>query len=430
MRSSLSSRLILLCLVAAGGAACGDGVRPADEPLAPIRTPLPVANEGEGEGEGEPGCSNADLAIADDAGRKKLLVTFPYAVDDSVPPQLGVFSLDDGAITSAGPLLPLSFEPGRVEFLPSGELALVVGERGELATIRVAHDGLTLLHQLEAMPFPVDPALVGQRLPGSGYGELAITTVVEARGLVAYATNFDSSAEAGVSRVIIACDGTITLDAAAHFPARLASSLALLPNGRGLLLGGAATFTEPPLLNELHILNLGATTTTALGSFDLVDDTLSSTRIGAAVDGSFALLPNNALFSADAGTVLMVDISAAGVVSERGRLTGFGAPSEAVVAPDGTVAAVSDWDANAVALIDVSGPDAPRLITKLTGLGLAEQMAMIPTGRYAGRVFVPEVRASGGSFITAIDLGNDAGTRGASYALTGEGIPVGIAVQR
>jgi hypothetical protein len=55
-------------------------------------------------------------------------------------------------------------------------------------------------------------------------------------------------------------------------------------------------------------------------------------------------------------------------------------------------------------------------------------MALVTSGAFAGRVFVPEVRASGGSFITTIDLGDGVGTRGAAYALDDADIPVGIAI--
>ncbi|HEY1101406.1 MAG TPA: hypothetical protein VGF99_20880, partial [Myxococcota bacterium] len=158
-----------------------------------------------------------------------------------------------------------------------------------------------------------------------------------------------------------------------------------------------------------------------------------ATRIGASRDGSFAVIPNTSLFPTDdAPGFVQVDISAAGVVSVRGQIAGAASglqtPSEAVVAPDGSVAAISDWEADAVHIVDTTGA-APRIITSLTGFGLAEQMAMITDGSFAGRVFVPEVRGAG-SFVSAIDLGGGAGTRGTAFPLADEDIPVSIAVTR
>jgi hypothetical protein len=138
------------------------------------------------------------------------------------------------------------------------------------------------------------------------------------------------------------------------------------------------------------------------------------------------LIPNFSISGdPDSGDVVLVDI-VGDTVSERGRVEGLETPSEVVISPDNSVAAVSDWENDAVVIVDVVG--APSVVTTISGVGLAEQMALVRSGAFAGRVFVPEVRAAGGSFITTIDLGDGVGTRGVSYRLNDDDIPVGIAI--
>jgi len=206
--------------------------------------------------------------------------------------------------------------------------------------------------------------------------------------------------------------------------------MALLPDNRALLFGGQATGFEPRDDDDVRLLQLGSGAPTTIARFDVFTDFMNATRIGAAADGTFAVLPNASTFSEEGGDIVVVDI-AGDIVTERGRIRGFVTASEAVVAPDATVAAVSQWEEDAVVILDVRGPGAPSVATTITGVGLAEQMALMASGPQAGRVFVPEVRASGGAFITAIDLGGGTGVKGVSFAL-GDGtadVPVGIGLQ-
>lgn len=377
------------------------------------------AAEGEGEGEGEP-CSNADLLVDAGAAKQRLLVTFPF--DNSI----GSFDVDSGVVTTTGPRVDLGFAAARVEFLPSGTMALVVGEDGELATLRVGSDLLEVLDQVAREPRFDDPPASETTLPGAGYGDLTMTNRLEAAGVVAYVTGSNSVATAGVSKVLVACDGNITIDTAAHYGLRLAYTMAALPNDRALLFGGDVSGFEPRDPNDLRLLSLGAGPTTEIAGFDVLEGFLGATRIAAAGDGSFALVPNFSIAGdPDSGDVIVVDI-VGDTVRERGRVEGLETPSEVVIAPDNSVAAVSDWENDAVVIVDVR--DVPSVVTTLSGVGLAEQMALVRTGAFAGRVFVPEVRASGGSFITTIDLGDGVGTRGASYTLDDTDVPVGIAI--
>jgi hypothetical protein len=400
------------------------------------RPPLTVGAEGEGEGEGEasegegegegaegegePACSNADLLVASGAAKHRLLVTFPF--DDSI----GAFDVDSGVVTVTGPRVDLGFAAARVEFLPSGTMALVVGEDGQLATLRVGADELEVLDEVAREPRFDDPPATETTLPGAGFGDLTMTNRLEAGGVVAYVTGSNSVATAGVSKVLVACDGEITIDTTAHYGVRLAYALAALPNDRALLFGGDVSGFEPRDPHDLRLLSLGSGPTTEIAGFDVLEGFLGATRIAAATDGSFALVPNFSISGdPDSGDVILVDI-VGDSVSERGRIEGLQTPSEVVIAPDNSVAAVSDWEADAVVIVDVRAT--ASVITTFSGIGLAEQMALVKSGAFAGRVFVPEVRASGGSFITAIDLGDGVGTRGASYVLDDADIPVGIAI--
>lgn len=392
-------------------AACGDTeVVEIDRP----------ARVGEGEGEGEAACDNAELLAASGAAKQQLLVTFPF--DNS----LGVFDVDSGVVITTGPRVDLGFAAARVEFLPSGTMALVVGEDGELASVRVGPNTLEVLDQIAREPRFDDPPATETTLPGAGFGDLTMTNRLEAAGVVVYATGSNSVVTAGVSKVLVACDGAITIDTTAHYGVRLAYSLAALPNNRALLFGGDVSGFDPQDPHDLRLLSLGSGPTTEIAGFDVLEGFLGATRIAAAADGSFAMVPNFSISGdPDSGDVVLVDIDG-DVVRERGRIEGLQTPSEVVISPDNSVAAVSDWENDAVVIVDVRGP--PAVVSTISGVGLAEQMALVKSGAFAGRVFVPEVRASGGSFITTIDLGDGVGTRGAAYALDGADIPVGIAI--
>jgi hypothetical protein len=422
-----TAALLALSLSAAGCAGCADAdviviTPPAlegeGEGEAAEGEGEAAEGEGEGEGEGEAGCDNADLLIA--GAKQHLLVTFPFANS------LGVFDVDSGVVTESGPRLDLGFAAARVEFVPSGDVALVVGDDGELATVRVGDGTLELLDRIAREPRFDDPPATETTLPGAGFGDLTVTDRVEGAGVVVYVTGSNSVATAGVSKVLVACDGDITIDTTAHYGLRLAYAMAALPNDRALLFGGDVSGFDPRDPNDLRLLALGTGPTTEIAGFDVLEGFLGATRIAAAADGSFALIPNFSISGdPDSGDVVLVDI-VGDTVSERGRVEGLQTPSEVVIAPDNSVAAVSDWEGDAVVIVDVVGT--PSVVTTISGVGLAEQMALVKTGTFAGRVFVPEVRAAGGSFITIIDLGDGVGTRGVSYALNDDDIPVGIAI--
>ena len=297
--------------------------------------------------------------------------------------QLGVFGMNNGVITATGDRIDMGFVIGRIEFVPSGGIAIVLGEDGEVATVDVTLDALTVLDRTIREPRFDDPPTTENTLPGAGYGDLTITKNVEAEGVVVYATGSNPVVTAGVAKLLIACDGQITIDVDAHYGLRLAYSMALLPSGRGLLFGGDVSGFAPHDTHDVRVLDLG-TTTTEFGGFDVLSGFLGATRIAAFSDGTFALVPNFSIAeSAFSPGIVQLAISPSGAVSALPAVLNGGplqSPAEAVIAPDNTVAAVSDWKADAVHIIDVVGGDAPRIVNTLNGIGLAEQMALIKAG--------------------------------------------------
>ena len=375
--------------------------------------------EGVGEGEGEPSCDASVLTGGGGADKARVLLlgmsfTEVPGVDGTLVRALNV---DDGVITAATDELDVGFRVARIAFVPSGRFAVVVGEDGGVVSVDVG-----------------DPAALAivdrEQLPAFGVGDVHVHPTPRGDSVVVYVINADvDAATAGVSVLTLGCDGQLAVDDDARLGLRLSSSLAFLPGDRALLLGGQVTGFEPRDEFDLRLLSLTGAPT-QIGAFDVVTDFVDATRIAAARTGSFAVIPNSSAFSAEAGDVVVVDI-VGDVVSERGRAPGFVNASEAVIAPDLSVAAVSVWEDDSVLIFDVTGAGAPTLITRLGNLGLAEQMAMLERGAHAGRVFVPIVSPAGGSFVVAVDVGAGTGIRGAEFLL-GDAIadiPVAVAVQ-
>ena len=102
------------------------------------------------------------------------------------------------------------------------------------------------------------------------------------------------------------------------------------------------------------------------------------------------------------------------------------------MSPDGTVAAVSQFEEDAVRIFDVSGAADPALLSTISGLGLADHLALVSRGAIAGRVFVPVVDpGSGDGFVAYVDIGAGNGVVGATRFRIGstfEDIPVPVAV--
>lgn len=292
-----------------------------------------------------------------------------------------------GAPVDDGMLLDVGTRPIRIAFTPSGTLALVLGEDGTM--VSVATDSVTSLSIKDTITlFP------------AGFEDLVIT----ADGRTAYAIGSDVGAQSGVSTVHIGCDGTLTRDDGAFLNIRLAESLALIPGSndqRAVLLGGQTVF-EPVDNNDLRLIERTGSGWNELGAFDIYTDFIDAGKIGISPDGTLVLIPNGSPFSNEGGHVVLVGISG-NILSEVDRYTGLDDAREAIFAPDGRTALVSQLQPGRVAVISDLGAGL-EVSTTVTGIGLADQMVMIGRGMLSGRVYLPSIDPQGGPNIAMLSI--------------------------
>ena len=405
--------VVIACSEEAPGAggARPDGPRPRDAaPLDARRPDAPRADAGAG-GAGRPDAARADGPTMDAPMRMDASVGPDAAACDLATPGAADrtrvvlvghgFSATPGvdghdvrtlSLSAAGELaadgirLDVGTRPARIGFLPSGTIALVLGEDGTLVSLRV-RDARTL-----------EPA--GRvTLPPGGYGDLAIAT--DGRSVLVPGSNVTTAA--GVSRVLIACDGALSIDAAAFYGLRLADAVALLPGGRALVLGGQATFApEDP--RDVRILSVGMGAITELAAFDVFHDVIDATRIATSPDGTVALVPNASPFSAEGGqlAVLALDLAASPpMLRERGRLMNLADAHEVAFATDGHTALVARVEPGRVTVLSDAG-GAWAVTGEVAGVGLADALALVRRGSLRDLVLVSSVDASAGSNVARL----------------------------
>ena len=266
-----------------------------------------------------------------------------------------------------------------------------------------------------------------------GVNDIVASRSVRGGGVVVYVVNFDSgtgSTPGGVQVVTVGCDGRLTHDVDASLDLRLASSMALLPDDRALLVGGQASFGTPDV-NDTRLLTLAGGAVVDAFQFNLWSDDVNTDRVDVSADGSFAVVANASIFGDEANVTKVFDIDG-DAVTLRGELRNV-AGTQVVIAPDATVAVVSNFEDNALHVLDVSGPGDPTAVRTLTGLGLADHLAVITHGALAGRVYVPVTGGGVGSGSTVVAVavgGGDAVVVGtvADLGDNTEDLPEAIAI--
>jgi hypothetical protein len=306
-----------------------------------------------------------------------VLVAQTFAAGNSHATEIRSLSLlVDGTLVDNGMRLDVGVPVSRLEFVPSGEVALALGEDGDLVSIRVnAADDLQILGSVP--------------LPSADMTDLRLTP----DGRVAFAVGLNVAETSGVSTVLVGCDGSLAVLAPAFLNLRLATSLVLVPGtDRAVLLGGQTVF-EPIDDDDLRLLRRTGTTFSEVGAFDIWQDFFTTGRMALTPDGATLLVPNNSMFSDETSQVLVVAVGET-TLTETQRVTELPGASEVIISPDGTTALVSQLDEDRVRVLGISGGQV-TLGAAITGIGLADQMAMVSRGSLAGLVLVSSVDPSG-----------------------------------
>lgn len=322
------------------------------------------------------GCDFSQLGSED--GPRPVMVGFPFS---EVPGEPGTF-VGRFLLTEAGQLqdpndrLDVGFRPRRIEFVPSGALALVLGENGELASVRTESDkSLEILSEVQ--------------LPSADFTDLRLAD----GGTTAFVVGNNVAETSGVSTVTVDCEGRLTVNEEAFLNIRLAESLVLLPGEQQAILLGGQTVFEPIDDNDLRWLQRTDSGWSETSGFDIWGSGIDSGRMALSPDGETLVIPNGSPYSEEGNQVLLADIGDR-QISEDSRLLGYEAASDAIFSPDGHTFLVTQWDAGRVVAFSDAEGDWEEAMA-VSGVGLAEQIVMVSRGTLSGLVIVPSVDPAG-----------------------------------
>jgi len=317
-----------------------------------------------------------------------------------------------GQLVDVGVRLDVGFKPERIAFVPSGEFAIVLGEDGEVASVRVTSERvLSVVDQVA--------------LPRGGYSDLHIM----ADGQTIFALNEDVGATSGVYTLHLDCDGRLTQDVAAFYNLRLMSSMAFAgAPDRAVVLGGQAVFA--PIDNDdLRIFQRTNGRWSQTAAFDLWSDGIDASRIAVSPDGRTLIVPNGSPFSTQGGTVMVADVSPTAISGPR-LLPNMDDAREAIFSPDGRTALVTLLQPGRVVVLADRGSGFVE-VSRVAGIGLAEQIAMVSRGTLSGRVILPSVDSAAGPNVASLEITGPGMVRDlgqVNLGMTSEDIPGAVAV--
>ncbi len=320
-------------------------------------------------------CTLGEVAEAD--RDRVVLISHPFNEEvGAVGTDLRTMTLTQaGELLDNGVRLDVGFRIERMDFVPSGDVALILGEDGELASVRVrSAQDVSLMDMVQ--------------LPSASFGDLHISP----DGRRAFVVGSNVAETSGISTIDIGCAddgalGTLTLREDAFFNLRLTQSMALLPGKQeAVLLGGQAVF-EPVDDDDVRLIRFEGDRWTEIGAFDIFMDFVTTSKIGRSSDGQQVLLPNSSPFSVEGGHLVVLRVGADSV-EEVGRLTDLPDAQEARYMPDGQTILLTQAEPNRVRVLLREG-DNVTLQEQAIFAGLCEQMAHVTRGSLEGLVLVP-----------------------------------------
>lgn len=286
-----------------------------------------------------------------------------------------------GAFTGTSLSIDLDDTASRIVFHPSGRLAFVLTDGGELYSYRVDEDqSLTAADHVT--------------LPPAGYDVLNINP----DGLRLHAVGLNSTPEAGISTVIIGCDGELEIDTAHFYPLILASAMAWIDDHRAVVLGGQRTF-DTPIVEDIRLLEYDIDAGfSELFAGDFFDVPVRSMAMAVSPGGDEIVIPNNASLYEDGGTAIVLGVEGDTLV-ERQRISGLDDVEEAWFSPDGQTLLFTQVEPGTIAAYRRQGGSWVAG-TGLTGQGLPMQLALIERGSLAGSFFSATVGTNGISYVS------------------------------
>jgi hypothetical protein len=290
-----------------------------------------------------------------------------------------------GALLDNGARFDVGFRVERMAFVPSGEVALVLGQEGELASVAVR--SLTEVEILDTV-----------QLPSADFGDLHITP----DGARAFVVGKNVAETSGISTVELGCEGELRVIEEAFFNLRLTESLALLPGKlEAVLLGGQAVFA-PVDEDDIRLLRFEGDRWVQVGAFDIFMDFVVASRLGASPDGQQVMVPNGSPFSTEGGQVSVLRVRGQ-EVTETARLMGLPDAQEARYLSDNQTVLLTQAEPGRVRVMLRDG-DAVALQERSFRAGLCEQMASVDRGSLTGTVLVPATNPDGSLEVLVLRL--------------------------
>lgn len=332
-----------------------------------------------------PACDFATFGAED--RERVVLLGYSFSATPGMPgTEVGTLRLaPDGTLTLGTARVDIGERPARIEVVPSGEIALVLGEDNLLVSVRIdGPDSLTILDQVQ--------------LPSAEGADLRILD----DGQTVIVAGLNVAESAGLSTVHLGCDGQLTVEESAFYNLRLTESFVLLPGQtRAVVLGGQTVF-DPVDPDDVRLLERTPTGWRQVNAFNLWMDFIGAGRIALSPNGTTVMIPNNSLFSAETAQVMVAEV-AGDSITEAQRLMNMDDASEILFSPDGTTALVSLVEPGRIVVL-TRGANGWAEVTRIRGIGLPDQMALVSRGRLSGRVLIPSVDPNGGPNVAQLEI--------------------------
>lgn len=393
-----------------------DGATPdADEPEPDRDVGMGDAEPEGGEPEApvDPRCAFSEPGDADKDRVVLLGHTFGAQVGESLTEIRALTLTAAGELIDEGARLDVGFKVSRIAFVPSGEVALVLGQRDELASVRVS--GALDLEVIDRATLPS--------------GDL-VDLVVAEEGRLIFVVGSNVAETSGVSSIRVDCEGKLEVVPGAFLNIRLAQSMAPLPEGRrAVLLGGQAVF-EPVDEDDLRLLERDGPGWRQEAAFDVFGDFVSADRVGLSPDGALLLVPNGSPFSEEGAQVAVVAVEG-DALREVDRLGDLPDVREARFDRGGQTAILTLGEPGRVVVLAIDGQEV-RVAQTLTRIGLAGQIAAVERGALDGTLLLPSVDVQEGSNVAQLRVEGPGQVADLGQLPLGEGgpnIPTAIGVQ-
>ena len=298
------------------------------------------------------------------------LLSYPFSEDPEIPgTEMGLFLISpDGRQIEKGSRLEMGTRISHIQFLPSGRLAIILGEDGSLISFDPSREET------------LDRLLLDEASPAD--------LIVHPDDERVFVVMENFTEEAGVFTVRVGCGGRLRSEEE-HLGMRLSGALALLPDDpeRALLLGGQAVF-DPVDDDDLRLLRWAGGGWVQEAAFDLWGDFVDCAGIAISPDGQDLLIPNGSPFSTEGGELMVARLEG-NQLRELQRLEGMEDARQVRFAPQGTALLTLGEPGRLVVLSRED--DRWRERDRIAGVGLAEQLALVHQGVGRGLILAPAI---------------------------------------